>query len=59
MSKLKELLNALTKLEGINASIVVNRDGFVVEGDIRGKTTEMEYMAAIIREQLPMTTTIR
>jgi len=45
---LNELLNELTKLEGINAAVVVNRDGFMIDGVMRESAIDMEYMAAII-----------
>jgi uncharacterized protein len=48
MSTLKNLLDELTKIEGLNAAVVVSRDGFVVEGSMRGGTVDMETMAAVI-----------
>ena len=48
MNSLKNLLKELTDLEGINAAVVVNRDGFMIDGMMRGGQVDMEYMAAII-----------
>ena len=48
MSTLKNLLDELTKIEGLIAAVVVSRDGFVVEGSMRGGTVDMETMAAVI-----------
>jgi predicted regulator of Ras-like GTPase activity (Roadblock/LC7/MglB family) len=48
MNTLKSLLTELTDLEGINAAVVVNRDGFMIDGVIRASQIDMEYMAAII-----------
>ncbi|MBN2526858.1 MAG: roadblock/LC7 domain-containing protein [Deltaproteobacteria bacterium] len=48
MSTLKNLLDELIKIEGINAAVVVSRDGFVVEGSMRGGNVDMETMAAVI-----------
>jgi predicted regulator of Ras-like GTPase activity (Roadblock/LC7/MglB family) len=48
MSMLLDLLNALTSLEGINAAVVVNRDGFMIDGVMHGDMLDMEHMAAII-----------
>jgi uncharacterized protein len=48
MGVLKELLNEITALEGINAAVVVNRDGFMIDGMMRTNLIDMEYMAAII-----------
>ena len=48
MNTLKSLLKELTDLEGINAAVVVNRDGFMIDGMMRTGQIDMEYMAAII-----------
>lgn len=48
MSILKNLLDDLTKIDGLNAAVVVSRDGFVVEGSMRGGTIDVETMAAVI-----------
>ena len=48
MSVLNDLLKELTSLDGINAALVVNRDGFMIDGVIRTEMIDMEYMAAII-----------
>ncbi|MBN2717016.1 MAG: roadblock/LC7 domain-containing protein [Deltaproteobacteria bacterium] len=49
MSTLKNLLDELTKIEGLIAAVVVSRDGFVVEGAMRGGgSVDMETMAAVI-----------
>jgi predicted regulator of Ras-like GTPase activity (Roadblock/LC7/MglB family) len=48
MNTLKSLLQDLTDLEGINATVLVNRDGFAIDGMMSGAQIDMEYMAAII-----------
>ncbi len=48
MAILKSMLKDITDLEGINAAVVVNRDGFMIEGVIKTGTIDVEYVAAII-----------
>jgi predicted regulator of Ras-like GTPase activity (Roadblock/LC7/MglB family) len=48
MNILKRLLKELTDIEGINAAVVVNRDGFMIDGMMSVGQIDMEYMAAII-----------
>ncbi len=48
MSTLKSLLKELTDLEGISAAVIVNRDGFMIDGMMSTGQIDMEYMAAII-----------
>jgi uncharacterized protein len=48
MNTLKRLLKELTDIEGINAAVVVNRDGFMIDGMMTVGQIDMEYMAAII-----------
>ena len=48
MSKLKNLLDELIKIEGLIAAVVVSRDGFLVEGSMRGGEVDMDTMAAVI-----------
>ena len=48
METLKSLLKELTDLDGINAAVVINRDGFMISGMMRSGEVDMEFMAAII-----------
>lgn len=48
MATLKNLIREMTEVEGINAAVVVNRDGFMIEGVMKSSQIDMEYMAAII-----------
>ncbi len=48
MATLKIVLKEITELEGINAAVVVNRDGFMIEGVMKTSLIDVEYMAAII-----------
>ena len=48
MANLKSVLKEITELEGINAAVVVNRDGFMIEGVMKNSQIDVEYMAAII-----------
>jgi len=48
MNNLKEVLNDLSKVEGINAAVVVSRDGFVIEGATRNGSLDAEAVGAVI-----------
>ena len=47
MATMKGLLNELVRVEGINAAVVVGRDGFVIEGETNGRL-DMEAVGAVI-----------
>jgi len=48
MANLKSLLNDLVKVEGINAAVVVGRDGFVIEGISTDGKLDIETVGAVI-----------
>jgi len=48
MAKLKDLLIDLAKVEGINAAVVVGRDGFVIEGVSDNSSMDIEAVGAVI-----------
>jgi uncharacterized protein len=48
MNTLQNLLDDLTKIDGLRAAVVVSRDGFVVEGSMRREGVDMDTMAALI-----------
>jgi uncharacterized protein len=48
MPSLKETLNELIKVEGINAAVVVGRDGFVINGVSNGAAMDIEAVGAVI-----------
>ena len=47
MTNLKSLLNELIRVEGITTAVVVGRDGFVIEGDSKGKA-DIEAVGAVV-----------
>lgn len=47
MATMKSLLSELVRVEGINTALVVGRDGFVIEGESKGKI-DMEAIGAIV-----------
>jgi hypothetical protein len=47
MATIKGLLNELVRVEGINTAVVVGRDGFVIEGEAKGRA-DMEAVGAVI-----------
>jgi predicted regulator of Ras-like GTPase activity (Roadblock/LC7/MglB family) len=48
MSQLTDLLNELVNVEGINSSVVVGRDGFVIEGVTSGTSLDADAVGAVI-----------
>jgi predicted regulator of Ras-like GTPase activity (Roadblock/LC7/MglB family) len=48
MPSLKNQLNDLVKVEGINAAVVVGRDGFVIEGIAQDGNLDVEAVGAVI-----------
>lgn len=48
MPGLKSQLNDLVKVEGINAAVVVGRDGFVIEGIASDAGLDIEAVGAVI-----------
>ena len=48
MASLKQQLNDLLKVEGINAAVVVGRDGFVIEGLTNGASLDVEAVGAVV-----------
>lgn len=47
MADVKTLLNEFIKVDGINAALVVGRDGFVIESATKGKL-DMEAVGAVV-----------
>jgi len=52
MSKLKELLNTFLETEGARVALVVDRDGFVIEGVARAGDTGLDPIGAAISTSL-------
>lgn len=48
MPNLKSQLNELVKVDGINAAVVVGRDGFVIEGIANDGGLDVEAVGAVI-----------
>ncbi len=48
MANLKSLLSDLVKVEGINAAVVVGRDGFVIDGLANDGKLDIEAVGAVI-----------
>lgn len=48
MANLKNLINDFVKVEGINAAVVVGRDGFVIEGISNDGKLDVETVGAVI-----------
>ena len=48
MSQLTDYLNELVNVEGINSSVVVGRDGFVIEGVTAGTSLDADAVGAVI-----------
>jgi len=48
MKSLKELLNELIHIEGINTAVLVGRDGFVIEGLVSAGRLDAEAIGAVI-----------
>lgn len=48
MAILKDLLADLAKVEGVNAAVVVGRDGFVIEGVSDTSSMDIEAVGAVI-----------
>ncbi len=48
MASLKSQLADLLKVEGINAAVVVGRDGFVIEGLSDGTDLDIEAVGAVV-----------
>jgi len=52
MSKLKELLNTFLKTEGARVALVVDRDGFLIEGVARAGDMGLDAIGAVISTSL-------
>lgn len=48
MAELKELLNDLVTVQGIEAVVVVGRDGFVIDGVTRSGALDTDAVGAVI-----------
>jgi predicted regulator of Ras-like GTPase activity (Roadblock/LC7/MglB family) len=48
MSQLREYLNELVNVEGINSAVVVGRDGFVIDGITAGMSLDADAVGAVI-----------
>jgi hypothetical protein len=48
MSELKDMLNELVNVEGINSAVVVGRDGFVIDGITAGIGLDSDAVGAVI-----------
>lgn len=48
MQKLKQHLSSLVAIEGINAAVVVSRDGFVVDGIVSNGALDTEAVGAVV-----------
>ena len=48
MASLKSQLNDMVKVEGIDAAVVVGRDGFVIEGIASDAKLDVEAVGAVI-----------
>jgi predicted regulator of Ras-like GTPase activity (Roadblock/LC7/MglB family) len=58
MSKLKELLNTFLNTEGTRVALVVDWDGFVIEGVSQEGNTGMDAIGAVISTSLGSTQVI-
>jgi uncharacterized protein len=58
MSKLKSLLNDFLHVDGINAAVVVSRDGFVIEGETNGSGLDNEAVGAVVSMGIGSTSVI-
>ena len=58
MSKLKDLLNIFLKTEGTQVALVVDWDGFVIEGVSQEGDTSMDAIGAVISTSLGSTQVI-
>jgi predicted regulator of Ras-like GTPase activity (Roadblock/LC7/MglB family) len=48
MAGLKEQLQDLVQVEGINTAVIVGRDGFVIEGITSGSSLDIEAVGAVV-----------
>lgn len=48
MANLKELLKDLVRVEGINAAVIVGRDGFVIDGVVEAGSLDIEAVGAVV-----------
>ena len=48
MASLKEQLQDLIQVEGINTAVIVGRDGFVIEGITSGGALDIEAVGAVV-----------
>ena len=48
MASLKNQLSELVKVDGINAAVIVGRDGFVIEGITHDSSLDVEAVGAVI-----------
>ncbi len=48
MASLKDQLQDLVQVEGINTAVIVGRDGFVIEGITKGGALDIEAVGAVV-----------
>ncbi|MHB1343637.1 MAG: roadblock/LC7 domain-containing protein [Thermoleophilia bacterium] len=48
MASLKDVLLALTKVEGINTAVIASRDGFVIDGVTGADSLDTDAVGAVI-----------
>jgi predicted regulator of Ras-like GTPase activity (Roadblock/LC7/MglB family) len=48
MSQLRDLLTDFVRVEGVNAAVVISRDGFVIEGETNGCDLDHEAVGAVV-----------
>jgi predicted regulator of Ras-like GTPase activity (Roadblock/LC7/MglB family) len=48
MSELKNLLTDFVRVEGVNAAVVISRDGFVIEGETNGTALDNDAVGAVV-----------
>ncbi len=48
MSELRTQLNDFLKMDGINAAVIVSRDGFVIEGDSSNGDLDKDAVGAVV-----------
>lgn len=48
MARIKDLLTDLVEVEGIKSSVVVGRDGFVIDGVAKGEAKDLDAVGAIV-----------
>jgi predicted regulator of Ras-like GTPase activity (Roadblock/LC7/MglB family) len=58
MSELKTLLNDFLHVEGVNAAVVISRDGFVIQGETNGTGLDYEAVGAVVSMGIGSTSVI-